>query len=203
MKTTAIILVLSAMMFLVCSAEEWLVDGGSSPKAGFEIWMIPALPTDDRNGSPYRIAFRDPTNKKIAASFLWNGDITDAQFPKETRALWSPNGKFVAIHIRGGRLIDITEVYFVSREFIEPVRLPDFHQNILGRFKAVESGPNGGDSPLRWLTDSDLLLSACGSARIPGGGNDYDFLVTVRLFGETNSTRGAQLIKLEEEDTHR
>lgn len=160
------------MIFLIASsvlAEEWSVIDGTSPSQKQELVTIPIFDTDPPNGTPFRIALRDASSKQILDSFLWEGDMGDPNAHKQNKAFWSPGGRFVAVYMRSGRLSATTAYFIVERGKLIRVTPPDAWQNVLGRFKATEAGPNGGISPVAWTDRNRLKVAVIGSAEAESG----------------------------------
>lgn len=161
MKLAAIV---SAILTSSLIAEEWAVIDGLSPSEKQELVTIPSFDTDPPNGTPFRVALRDTASKEILDSFLWKGDMGDAEAHKSNKAFWSPDGQYLAVYMRSGRLSATTAYFLVERGKLTRLTPPDAWQNVLGRFNTTEAGPNGGISPLGWTDKIHLKVEVIGSA---------------------------------------
>jgi hypothetical protein len=159
-------------LILICTfanAQEWPVLDGACPSKKEELVTIPIFDSDPPNGTPFRIALRDKQSKRVLDSFLWEGDMGDSEAHKQNKAYWSPDGQFLALYMRTGRLSATTAYFLVDRGKLVRVTAPDVWQNVLGRFKATESGPNGGISPVSWTGKNLLNVEVIGSAETTEG----------------------------------
>jgi len=178
MKLAAIIsLILTSSLI----AEEWAVVDGLSPSKKQELVTIPIFDTDPPNGTPFRVALRDASSKEILDSFLWEGDMGDPQAHKQNKAFWSPDGQYVAVYMRAGRLSATTAYFVVERGKLIRVTPPDAWQNVLGRFNTTKAGPNGGISPVEWTDKNHLKMAIIGSADTKTGRIPFHFHAVYRF----------------------
>jgi hypothetical protein len=180
MKLAAIIsLILTSSLI----AEEWAVIDGLSPSKKQELVTIPIFDTDPPNETPFRVALRDTASKEILDSFLWEGDMGDPQAHTRNTAFWSPDGQYVAVYMRAGRLSATTAYFVVERGKLIRITPPDAWQNVLGRFNTTEAGPNGGISPVGWTDKNHLKMEIIGSAETKTGRIPFHFHAVYRFVG--------------------
>ena len=180
MKMLVFILITLSSVVL---GEEWPVADGVSPSKELELVTIPRFDTDPPNETPFRVALRDVSSKEILDSFLWGGDMGDAQAHKRNRAYWSPSGNYVAVYMRSGRLSATTSYFLVEGGKLIPMTAPDAWQNVLGRFNTTEAGPNGGISPVTWTDKNHLRVSVIGSAETADGRIPFHYHALFRFEG--------------------
>lgn len=193
MKLAAIItLLITPFLF----AEEWAVIDGVSPLEKQELVTIPSFDTDPPNGTPFRIALRDVASKKILDSFLWEGDMGDPHAHKRNRAYWSPEGQYLAVYMRSGRLSSATAYFFVEHGKLIRLTPPDVWQNVLGRFKTTEAGPNGGIAPAEWIDKNHLKVSAFGAADTKEGRIPFHYHGTLKFHGGDGVVPWIQLMNV-------
>ena len=177
--TISMIIMIASSVF----AEEWAVIDGTSPLTKQELVTIPIFESDPPNGTPFRIALRDVSSKQILDSFPWEGDMGDPQAHKENKAFWSPEGHYVAIYMRSGRLSATTAYFLVERGKLIRLTPPDAWQNVLGRFNATEAAPNGGISPVVWTDKNHLRVAVIGAAETKGGRIPFHYHAMFRFEG--------------------
>ncbi len=180
MKIAATIYIIMASWVF---AEEWAIIDGTSPLQKQELVTIPILDSDPPNGTPFRIALRDASSKQILDSFLWEGDMGDPQAHQQNKAFWSPEGQYVAIYMRAGRLSATTAYFIVERDKLIRVTPPDVWQNVLGRFNATKAGPNGGISPVAWTDKNNLRVEVIGAAETESGRIPFHYHAMLRFGG--------------------
>ena len=180
---------------------EWPVVDGVSPDGSLEFVTIPIFETDPPNGTPYRIALKDKIDGKLLDSFLWEGDMGDATAHRENKAFWSPNNRFVAIYMRSGRLSSTTAYFMTVDKQLTRLRPPDVWQNILGRYKTTEYGPNGGISPIAWRTENELVVEAFGSADTPEGRIPFHYEAVIQFEGDRNVVPYTNLLEARPKNT--
>lgn len=149
--------------------KEWAVIDGLSPTRKQELVTIPVFEHDEPNGTPFRVALRDAASKLLLDSFLWEGDMGDPQAHKRNKACWSPDGRYVAVAMRTGRLSATTAYFLVEHGRLIRVTAPDVWQKVLGTFKTSKAGPNGGTSPVAWTNKNHLTVCLIGSAETTSG----------------------------------
>jgi hypothetical protein len=156
-------------------AKEWPVIDGVSPTREREFVTIPIFTTDPPNGSPFRVALRAKKTQEILDSFLWEGDMGDENAHKLNKAFWSPDGKFVAISMRTGRLSSNAKFFFVENGKLNRLQEPNLFKNILNQLGATEGGPNGSIAPIKWIDNKQLKVEVIGSAETNTGRVPFHF----------------------------
>ena len=156
MRTTLITLTLLALLTPVFSADLPLSE---SPQISLALSS-----KHGENANPLKLHFTRKRDKKLLAILPAYFDQAQRGAEKNTKALWSPKGDFVALAWNGGPRVGTLSVYGILPESAVEIRLADYTQNILGRHRTIQQGPHRTDTFLKWVSDDELLISTGGEA---------------------------------------
>ena len=152
------------------------------------------------NQNPLKLHFTRKRDQKILAVLPAYFDHAQRGAEKDTKALWSPKGDFVALTWNGGPRVGTLSVYGILPESAVEIRLADYTQNILGRHRTIQQGPHHTDTFLRWVAADELLISTGGEAdEVPDSGRVmYHYHVQLRFHALHMAEPYSELIAVNE-----
>jgi hypothetical protein len=156
------------LVTFLCAAsasELHIVEGGISPDKKFAIAVVPQKEgeyIDEADGSVYLV--KNPSKNILQK--LENADSTGGTWGKTTenvRCKWSPDGRFVGINMRIGRLMHDFTVYRITKSKPVPITLPDKKTNKKSEiYEALKHTANPGEVFTAWLSPTSFTTEEYG-----------------------------------------
>ena len=147
--------ILLAFLGSVFAGDLHIVEGGISPNQLLAIAVVPQKDgefIDEADGSVYLV--KNPSKEILQK--LENADSTGGTWGKTIENIdckWSPDGHFVGINMRTGRLMHDFTVYRISKSKASPVTLPDKSSNKKSEiYKALQHTANPGEVFTAWIS---------------------------------------------------
>lgn len=171
-------MLLMASMVTV-SAEECPVPNSWSPNKQYE--LVVSAKNADSPEDGYNVGIRRFGDDKLI-NFTQSGGwvyFNAATNPANIKILWSPDSKFLALYLRGGRHDGNTSIYSVNESKVQEIKFNDLDEMLR---------PNLGEGetfsffvrPEFWGADRELFLSVEGSQRKPQT-EAFRFVITLQL----------------------
>lgn len=190
----------AALLFLAAhlraDPKEIPIDGGVFEKGKCEI-IIQTNPKEqnDPNWGPdvVRIVVRDSKSKKELASDLFNpfGRMTEPD--PDMKAVWSPDGKYVALNLRETRHATTAYLFQVNPPKLTCIELPSYWSKA-EKFLGSKADFRGGiETPLRWSDSKTLIVRSRGTLR--NNDSEFGLLVTVSIKGSKPKIQSVTLNK--------
>jgi hypothetical protein len=156
------------LLTFLCAAtasELHIVEGGVSPDKKLAIAVVPQKEgeyVDEADGSVYLV--KNPSKNILQR--LENADSTGGTWGKTTENIdckWSPDGRFVAINMRTGRLMHDFTVYSIAKLKAVPIILPDKKTNKKSKiYEALKYTANPGEVFTAWLSPTSFTTEEYG-----------------------------------------
>ena len=161
------IIVLFATLGTASHAAEPLVivEGGVSPNERLAIAVVPQKEgeyVDEADTTVYLIDNR--TKKRIGPLEEANsGGGTWGKTTENVSARWSPDGRFVAVNMRVGRMMMDFVLYEISRRRARLQKLPDAKSHPKGKiYEELDYTANPGHMVTRWLSATQCTVEEYG-----------------------------------------
>ena len=145
--------------------ELFIVEGGASPGGKWAVAVVPQKAgerVDDADGTVYLVSLPG----KTVLQELREADSTGGTWGKTTeniRCKWSPDGRFVAVNMRIGRMTNRYLLYQVTDTGAKPVDLPARQTHPKSRiYEALEYTANPGETVTAWTGPASFTTEEYG-----------------------------------------
>ena len=159
------------ILLLICLAvpaftqELALVKGGVSPDKRLAIAVVPQKEGEFVDEADTRVLLIDNNTKKVIGQ-LEEADSGGGTWGKTTdnvSARWSPDGRFLAINMRVGRLMHSFVLYAISGKRARPQKLPGPKSHPKGRiYEQLDYTANPGEVVTAWISATEFTTEEYG-----------------------------------------
>jgi hypothetical protein len=142
-----------------------IVEGGLSPDKRFAVAVIPQKEGESIDEADTRVLLIDNNTKKIVGPLeeTDSGGGTWGKTTDNVSAHWSPDGRFLAINMRTGRLMHGFVLYAISARRAHPQKLPDPKSHPKGKiYEHLDYTANPGEVVTRWLSPTEFTTEEYG-----------------------------------------
>jgi len=172
-----IILMLLVVSMATVFADERTIPNSKSPNDQYELTAL----ASSKDSPAYEIGLRQCAENKVINLGKVNGYVyfNAADNPLNTRVLWSPDSRFLALYLRDGRHNGGTSIYSVNENRVQEIRFDDLEE-------VLRPNLGGHDTrgffvqPEFWGPNYELFLSVEGT-QLNQLRESFRFIVALQL----------------------
>jgi hypothetical protein len=165
MKLTVPFLFLCLVTPLLGQTPLVVVRGGISPDKRFAVAVIPQKEGGFIDEADTRVLLIDNRTRKTIGSLeeTDSGGGTWGKTTDNVSARWSPDGRFLAINMRTGRLMHDFVLYEISGRRARPQKLPKPESHPKGKiYDQLDYTANPGETVTAWLSSTQFTTEEYG-----------------------------------------